>query len=61
MKGKKQFLIWLNIEEHKQLKMIAAQKETSIAAIVTELIRQYLTTQQTTLNNNENNNTSNAS
>ena len=58
MKGKKQFLIWLNIEEHKQLKIIAAQKETSIAAIVTKLIRQYLTTQQTTINSNENSNTS---
>jgi hypothetical protein len=54
MKSKKQFLIWLNIEEHKQLKIIAAQKETSIAAIVTGLIREYLTT----INSNENSNTS---
>jgi hypothetical protein len=46
MESKKQFPFWLTVEDHKQLKIIAAQEETSIAAIVTGLVRDYLKTKQ---------------
>jgi hypothetical protein len=42
MESKKQFPFWLTVEDHKQLKIIAAQKETSIASIVTGLVHDYL-------------------